>query len=159
MGMEIQKTTSNQPNDQAKSAISPEEESHRKRIIIVAGVVILIAIIILAIFIYLLLTANPSTTAQIRDVFIIFMALESLLVGLVLILLVIQLARLTNLLQNEIKPILESMNETVSTLRGTTTFLSDNLVEPVIKMNEYVAVMQQVLTVLGLARRKNKSKS
>ena len=90
-------------------------------------------------FAVFLLTGNANTTAVIRDVFIIFMALESLVIGMVLIVLVFQLARLTNLLQNEIKPILDSTNETVSTLRGTTKFLSDNLAEPVIKLNEYLA--------------------
>ena len=68
--------------------------------------------------------------------------------------LVIQVANLINLLQNEIKPILDSTNETVSTLRGTTEFLSDNVVEPVIKMNEYFAGLQQALKVIGLARGK-----
>ena len=92
----------------------------------------------------------------IRDIFIIFMALESIFLGLILVVLIIQLARLINLLQNEIKPILNSTNETVSTLRGTTAFLSDNLVEPVIKMNEYFAGITQGLSVLGLYRKRSK---
>jgi hypothetical protein len=71
----------------------------------------------------------------------------------VLILLVIQVARLTNLLQNEIKPVLESINETVNTLRGTTSFLSDNLVEPVMKMGEYSAALSQVAAILGFGRK------
>jgi hypothetical protein len=100
------------------------------------------------------LTLPSTDTAKIRDIFIIFMALESLLMMLVLVILIVQIARLINLLQNEIKPILDSTNETVSTLRGTTTFLSDNLVEPVIKLNEYTAGLQQLLSVLGLLRKK-----
>jgi hypothetical protein len=72
------------------------------------------------------------------------MALESIVIGLALIILIVQIARLINLLQNEIKPIIDSTNETVSTLRGTTHFLSNNLVEPVIKLNEYLAGFQQV---------------
>jgi hypothetical protein len=87
------------------------------------------------------------------------MALESLLLGLALVVLIIQLARLINLLQNEIKPILDSTNQTVSTLRGTTAFLSDNLVEPIIKMNEYFAGLQQALRVFGLARGKRRNSS
>jgi len=60
---------------------------------------------------------------------------------------------LINLLQNEVKPILDATNETVNTLRGTTTFLSENLVEPVIKLNSYLAGIQRVLKLLGLKRR------
>jgi hypothetical protein len=47
----------------------------------------------------------------------------------------------------------------VSTLRGTTAFLSDNLVEPIIKMNEYFAGLQQALRVFGLARGKRRKSS
>jgi amino acid permease len=105
-------------------------------------------------FAVFLLTGSNETTERIRDVFIIFMALESMVIGLVLIILVVQLARLTNLLQNEIKPILDSTNETVSTLRGTTQFLGDHLAEPVIKLNEYLAGLSSFLKIIRPARKK-----
>jgi hypothetical protein len=82
------------------------------------------------------------------------MALETLLLGLAVVILIIQISRLINLLNNEIKPILESTNETISTLRGTTQFLSNNAVEPIIRMNEYFAGLQELLKLLGLARSK-----
>ncbi len=71
-------------------------------------------------------------------------------------LLLIQVTRLINLLNNEIRPILDSTNETVSTLRGTTAFLSNNLVEPVIKLNEYLAGFSQLLQVIGVGRKSTK---
>ncbi|MBL7162935.1 MAG: hypothetical protein ISS57_10045 [Anaerolineales bacterium] len=117
---------------------TPEEMKSQTGVLIGIGIgtVVLIALVVVSV-IFLL---NPTTdTARFRDVFIIFMALESIVIGLALIILIIQIARLINLLQNEIKPIINSTNETVSTLRGTTQFLSDNLVEPVIKLNEYLA--------------------
>ena len=82
------------------------------------------------------------------------MAIESLFIGLALIILIIQIARLTNLIENEVKPILDSTNETVSNLRGTTKFLSDNLVEPVIKLNELMAVLQRLLDILKMTGKK-----
>jgi hypothetical protein len=82
------------------------------------------------------------------------MALETLLLGVALTILIIQLARLINLLQNEIKPILNTTNETVSTLKGTTTFLSDNLVEPVMKLNELLAGFQKLIQIVGLTKKK-----
>lgn len=127
----------------------------RSMIGIVIGV-ILILVLTIAFFVFLL-TPNLSTAetvARIRDVFIIVMAFESLLIGGVLVILIIQIARLTNLLQNEIKPILDSTNQTVSTLRGTTQFLSDNLSEPIIKLNEYIAALQKLVELLGLGKRK-----
>jgi hypothetical protein len=125
-----------------------------KRIIIIAsiiGVVVIAALVTAVIFLF---QAPLDTTAHIRDIFIIFMALESLILGLVLITLIFQIARLTNLLQNEIKPILQSTNETISTLRGTTTFLSDNLAQPVIKLNEGLAALQQFVKLFGLGRKR-----
>jgi len=81
------------------------------------------------------------------------MALESLFVGFVLALLVIQLARLINLLQNEIKPILDSTNDTANTLRGTAVFLSDQLTEPIIQLNGYLAALQKVVELFRLTKK------
>lgn len=103
------------------------------------------------------LAQNPSTAASVRDVFIIFMALEFMLIGVALVILMVQLAVLTNMLQHEIKPILQSTTETLNTVRGTTAFLSENLVDPVIKMNAALAAMAQVfesLSVFGRFGRK-----
>ncbi len=125
-------------NNGPETGPTPDELKSQRGIIIgvAVGALVLIALVVVSV-IFLL---KPTTdTARFRDVFIIFMALESIIIGLALIILIIQIARLINLLQNEIKPIIDSTNETVSTLRGTTHFLSNNLVEPVIKLNEYLA--------------------
>ena len=117
---------------------------------------ILIAVVIVGIIvagIVLLANQGPDTTSQVRDIFIILMALLSLVIGVALVILVIQLAALINLLQNEIKPILRSTSETVNTLKGTTTFLSENLASPVIKMNSSVAGLRRLLDLVGLFRK------
>ena len=115
-----------------------EQEQKSKRIIIavIIGVVILLAALIFAIVLLL----QPTTpTDRIRDVFIIVVALESLVIGVALIVLIVQVATLINLLQNEVRPILNATNETVNTLRGTAEFLGESVVEPVIKLNGYLA--------------------
>ncbi len=114
---------------------------------VVAGVV-LVVVILTIVGIIFLARADVVTTSHIRDIFIIFMALESLVIGVALVILIVQIATLINLLQNEVKPILDSTNETVSTLRGTATFLSDNLVEPVIKLNEYLAAIKRFIDLV-----------
>jgi quinol-cytochrome oxidoreductase complex cytochrome b subunit len=135
---------------------SPEDLRRQRltMVSIVFAVIVLLAVLITCIVLLLLPSTDASTVTRIRDVFIIFMALESLLIGLVLVILIVQLARLTNLLQNEIKPILDSTNETVSTLRGTTAFLSANLVEPVMKLNESLAGLHKLLEILGIGRKR-----
>jgi hypothetical protein len=116
---------------------------------IIAGVVILIAGII---WVGWVLIQNPDSTQTLRDIFIIFMALESLIIGAALVVLIIQIASLINLLNNEIKPVLEATNETIATLRGTTQFLSQNLVEPVMKLNSYVAGIQKMLDMFNFKK-------
>ncbi len=149
--MENPNITSYNYPETAKPPAAPDSS---RRVIVIAGIIGIVVIILLIAAVYFLFQAPLDTTAHIRDIFIIFMAFESLLLGLVLITLIVQVARLTNLLQNEIKPILQSTNETVSTLRGTTAFLSDNLVAPVIKLNEYLAALQQITHIIGLGRKK-----
>ena len=117
---------------------------------IIAGVIVILAAIVTAIY-FLLQPGTPTGT--IRDIFIIFMAVESLIIGAALVILIIQVASLINLLQNEVKPILESTTETVNTLRGTTQFLSENLVEPVIKLNSSLAGLRKILELLGVKRK------
>ena len=59
-------------------------------------VIIVVGILILALtigVIVLLMSTGSDNVGKIRDIFIIFMALESLLIGAVLIILVVQLAR------------------------------------------------------------------
>jgi nitrate reductase gamma subunit len=127
-----------------------EAEASQKKIMIWLVVVVILVLAGLAVGTIFLLRSDVSTTSHIRDIFIIFMALESFIIGLALIVLIVQLATLINLLQNEIKPILNSTSETVNTLRGTATFLSDNLAEPVIKLNESVAVIRKLMDFLKI---------
>ena len=132
---------------------SSQDQARRSRgpfiIIGIVAVVVLIAIIVGIIF---LARSDITTTGRIRDIFIIFMAFEFLVIGVAMIVLMIQLATLINLLQNEIKPILASTTETVNTLKGTAAFLSNNMVEPVLKMNEYLAGIKRLLDLLHLVR-------
>jgi hypothetical protein len=118
--------------------------------IIIIGVVVLLILLGVAIF-FLLQPATP--TDRIRDVFIIIVALESLVIGVALIVLIVQLASLINLLQNEVRPILAATNETVNNLRGTAEFLGENVVEPVIKLNGYLAGMNRVIELMGIRKK------
>jgi len=130
-------------------SLTPEQKK-----MTIIGVVGLVAIVVLIIgSLVFLLNQPPLQVARFRDIFIIFMAFVSILTGLALVILMVQLARLINLLQNEIKPIMDSTNETISNLRGTTVFLSENLVGPVIKLNEYLAGFSQFVQVIGLMRK------
>ena len=126
-----------------------EQERKQKMIVtsIIAGIVFILVLLGVAIF-FLLQPATP--TDKIRDVFIIVVALESLVIGIALIVLIVQLASLINLLQNEVRPILHATSETVNTLRGTVEFLGEEVVEPVMKLSGYLAGLKRMLELMGI---------
>lgn len=137
-------------------SISPEKlaeakEAERKQKIIIAsisgGVILILALLGVAIF-FLLQPGTP--TDKIRDVFIIVVALESLVIGVALIVLIVQLASLINLLQNEVRPILTATSDTVNTLRGTVEFLGEEVLEPVMKLSGYLAGLKRMLELMGI---------
>ncbi len=119
---------------------------------IVGGIAAVVILLVLIVAVVVLLQPGVPTD-RIRDVFIIVVAFETLVVGIALIVLLIQLASLINLLQNEVRPILEDTSETVRTLRGTAAFLGESVVEPVIKLNGYLASIQRVFELMGVKRR------
>jgi len=86
------------------------------------------------------------------DIFIILLAVEMFIIGVALIVLIIQLASLSNLLQNEVKPILDSTTETVNDLKGTVKFLSDNVTEPVIKLYQSMAGINRLLQMFKIKK-------
>ena len=134
--------------------IASQTAQERQMKTIIAGVIAAAIIILIGVgfAIYALLQPNTPTD-RIRDIFIIIVALETLVIGVALVVLLIQLASLINLLQNEVRPILQATNETINTLRGTAEFLGESVVEPVIKLNGYLASIQRVLELMGLKQK------
>ena len=85
---------------------------------------------------------------SIRDLAIIFLALESIVTLTLLSILIWQIWRLIKMLQTEILPVIRDAQDTVSTVKGTTTFVSDNVVQPVVSTGSKVAGMRRTAQVL-----------
>ena len=101
----------------------------------------------------MILSNQPQeVTSKVRDIFIILLAVEMFIIGVALIVPIIQLASLSNLLQNEVKPILDSTTETVNDLKGTVKFLSDNVTEPVIKLYQSMAGINRLLQMFKIKK-------
>lgn len=86
--------------------------------------------------------------AVVRDVAILLLALESLVLGILLAVMLIQLLKLVRLLREEIEPILDSANDTAKTVHGTTGLVTRTIIEPVIKVSSYAAGARQALRSL-----------
>ncbi len=91
---------------------------------------------------------EPSIIPAIRDLSIIFLALESIVVLVLLSILIVQIRALVILLNDEIKPMLEATQETADTVRNTTNFVSKRVARPFVSAISFGAgVRQAVKTV------------
>ena len=154
MAMPLPQTQSNIPAPLTPEQIAAKKAQERQMKTIVAAVIAGVVVLLIGIGFAVYALLQPGTpTDRIRDIFIIIVALETLVIGVALVVLLIQLASLINLLQNEVRPILQATNETINTLRGTAEFLGESVVEPVIKLNSYLASIQRVLVLMGLKQK------
>ncbi len=99
----------------------------------------------------------PLKAAILRDITIIYLGFGLFAVILLLIMLVVIIAYLVLkvndlvvLLDREIKPMLIKVQESLDTVRGTTTFISDQAVQPIIKTaGAFTAVRVVIQSLFG----------
>lgn len=130
-----------------------EQEFERQPLIptyyIVAGAIALVVVGVGSTALLVYLANNyAETIIVLRDIFIIALGLMSCVSGIVLMLLLIAIMRLVNMLEYELKPILLKTNETLGTIQGTTSFVSDNVVRPVTTASSYVAGLRRGISTL-----------
>ena len=143
-----------QTGNERKALPAPQTASRgRERLVLVIAAILALALLAGMGWAIWALLQPGAPTETIRDVFIIVLALEFMLVGVTLVVMVIQLAKLVNMLQNEVRPILDSANEAANTLRGTAQFLSDKMVSPIVKANGAIAALRRAANMLNLGRK------
>ena len=90
--------------------------------------------------------------AAIRDVAIVLLAIISLVIGVLLVMLVVQIRQLVIALREEITPILQATHDTASRVDGTVHLISDTVVNPLIKLNSYATGVRQAVGTLRKPR-------
>lgn len=130
--------------------IVPDQNLQRNRInkVLYWILGIFAVLLILSIATVIFISSPDVDSGRVRDIFLILMALSSFVISVAFVILLVQVALLVNLLDNEIRPVLANLIESVNDLKGTTAFLSENMVEPVMKMNEYVAGLKHLVDIL-----------
>lgn len=133
----------------------PEKKNYQIALI---GILVVV-VVLLAVMCYFLFI-SPGPTAIIRDISVIILALESIVVLLLLGVVIGMLWWLIQTLEKKITPILDTTNETVSnvsetvnTVRGTATFVSDTVVSPIIKVVSYASGVKRAIQTLTKWRR------
>jgi hypothetical protein len=89
-----------------------------------------------------LLTGDSDNVANlvaiVRDLFIILLAMQGMIIGIAIVIVLLQIAATVNVIQTEVDPILRSLQETAATVKGTSEFLSENLTTPVIESKAWI---------------------
>ena len=95
------------------------------------------------------LASNQAAEVEaVRDVMIIILAMQSCVFGIAALVLLVIVIRLVNMLEFEIRPILEKTNETLGTVQGTTAFVGENVVKPTIRAKSHLAGIRKGLKTL-----------
>jgi hypothetical protein len=134
-----------------------EGVSFTKYALIAAGVLVLLIVVIFLTGLGLAIFADPHHTAPriglMRDIFIIILSLEVILIIIALTALILQVARLVGLLQTEIRPILKNTRDTVETAKGTAQFVSKNVTQPLISLAGIMAALGVFIREIAGIRR------
>ncbi len=99
---------------------------------------------------------SPVWVQTVRDIAIVLLALESILIGVMILILVFQIKKLITILEEEIKPMLASFSETMGTVRGKTNFVSESIVSPTIQVLSYGAALKQAASAMFRRRGQKK---
>lgn len=133
-----------------------------QKIGLVVGAIVLLVLIILTI---VFLMSNPPVALAVRNLLIIVVAIQIFILDIVTIILLLQVVKLLRYLIEELVPVVNSLQETVGTVRGTTTFMSDSVVNPAIQAASKVAAIRGSLSAAfggggsGKAQARSKSQA
>jgi hypothetical protein len=148
-------------NDEARALSEPTQSNHsadasaglsssRKPAVIAAivAIVILVVFIVVAVFLF----NHPSATAVLRDIFIILLGIETMIIGLLaiaaivaIIYLALKVYDLVQFVQNELGPMLNRADDTMRTVQSRAVFVSDTAVKPVVEIMAQVAAIRQTI--------------
>lgn len=123
-----------------------------KKWAIIGGI---IAVVVLVIIIGLLYWGGAGApTQRLRDISIVFISLFAVIATILLAAIVGAVLWLVFLLRDKVVPLLETLTETATRVKGTTEFVSEQAVAPIISVAGTVAKMRAVTkTVTGGKRR------
>ncbi len=132
-------------NEDQPIPMTEAERQMRRRMMLIGIGIAVIAVLILLSFAVMI---AAGVIAEVRDVVIILLATESLIIGGVTLFLLYQVIMLVTLLREELIPLIQSAQETVNSARGTTVYVSRKIIVPSAKAATTVARLQAMARVL-----------
>jgi hypothetical protein len=132
-------------NEEQPITMTEAERQMRRRMVLIGIGIAVIAVLILLGFAAMI---AAGVIDEVRDILIILLATESLVIGGVTLFLLYQVIMLVTLLREELIPLIQSAQETVNSARGTTVYVSRKIVVPSAKAATTVARLQAMARVL-----------
>ena len=87
-------------------------------------------------------------SATVRDIAIILVALEILIMNGLLVVLIWQVWRLVKMIKEEMKPVIKDSQETVGTVKGSAEFVSSSFISPLISTSSRLAGILRSVQVI-----------
>jgi hypothetical protein len=132
-------------NEDQPITMTDAERQMRRRMVLIGIGIAVIAVLILLGFAAMI---AAGVIDEVRDVLIILLATESLIIGGVTLFLLYQVIMLVTLLREDLIPLIQSAQETVNSARGTTVYVSRKIIVPSAKAATTVARLQAMVRVL-----------
>jgi hypothetical protein len=130
--------------DETVTSTSVEKKS-RRTTTVVGIVAVVLVVLIIAGFVWMI---SAGATGVVRDIVIIFLALESVVLLGLTIFLAIQVVLLVRMMREEVRPLIRSAQDTVNSARGTTKFVGQHIVKPTANAAGNVARISRMFQVL-----------
>jgi ABC-type protease/lipase transport system fused ATPase/permease subunit len=130
--------------DQPITTTDAERQMRRRMTLIGIGIAV-IAVLILLGFAFMI---AAGVIDEVRDIVIILLAVESLIIGGVTLFLLYQMIMLLTLIREELIPLIQSAQDTVNSARGTTVYVSRKIIVPSAKAATTAARLRTMARVL-----------
>jgi hypothetical protein len=130
---------------------STGKSSSRKPVVIIAAAVCL-ALVAAGVVLAAVLYNHPQSAATLRDVFLVVLGIQSMIINLlliavlaVLIYVALKVYDLTQFVQSELRPIVRRADDMVRTMHSRTVYISDTAVKPVIEVVSFMAAVKSII--------------
>lgn len=130
--------------DETVSKSSVDKKKSRRMTAIGIGVAVMLVLIAAG----FVLMIRGGVTGVVRDIIIIFLAVESLVLVGLMAALVIQMTLLVRMMRDEVRPLIASAQETVNSARGATQFVSRKIITPTANAAASAARIARMFQVL-----------
>jgi hypothetical protein len=118
----------------------------------IVAAIVAFALLLVLVILGVLLYTHPVAAARLRDIFIILLGIQSIFLGLLMIVAVVaiiyvalKMYDLTHFIETELRPMLRRMDDTVRTVNSRTTFIGDAAVKPVIDVMSWGSSMKTII--------------